>query len=118
MSGALLMVAARFDLGAVADVLSKPVLVGYANGAALILVASQLSALLGVPLPREGLFHKLSEAAMALPHAHVPTLALGLVLVAVLLACRVLVPRAPAPLIAVIAWHRGCPGLRARRRRA
>ncbi len=102
MSGALLMVAARFDLGAVADVLSKPVLVGYANGAALILVASQLSALLGVPLPRDGLFHKLSEAAVALPHAHVPTLALGLVLVAVLLALRALVPRAPAPLIAVM----------------
>jgi len=40
MSGVLLMVAARFDLGSVADVLSKPVLVGYANGAALILVAS------------------------------------------------------------------------------
>jgi len=31
MSGVLLMVAARFDLGSVADVLSKPVLVGYAN---------------------------------------------------------------------------------------
>jgi SulP family sulfate permease len=102
LSGALLVIASRFDLGSAADLLSKPVLVGYANGAALILVASQLSSLLGVPLASEGFFHKLVDAAAALPHAHAPTLALGLALVALLLVLRVLAPRAPAALVAVI----------------
>jgi len=102
MSGLLLVTAARFDLGAAADVLSKPVLVGYANGAALILVVSQFAALIGVPLPRDGIFHTLLEAAVALPHAHLPTLALGIALVALLLALRFAAPRAPAALVAVI----------------
>jgi len=103
MSGALLVIASRFDLGSAADLLSKPVLVGYANGAALILVASQLSSLLGVPIAGEGFFRKLVDAASALPNAHAPTLALGLGLVALLLALRALAPRAPAALVAVIA---------------
>ena len=51
LSGLLLLLASRAGLGKVADFLSKPVLVGYMTGAALILMASQLSALLGVPLP-------------------------------------------------------------------
>lgn len=102
MSGVLLMIAARLDLGTLADLLSRPVLVGYANGASLILVASQLASLIGVPIPRDGFFHKLADAASALPRAHLPTLALGLSLVAVLLALRRLAPRAPAPLVAVV----------------
>ena len=102
MSGSLLLVAARFELGAVADLLSKPVLVGYANGAALILVASQLASLLGVPIARDGFFRTLADAAAALPQAHLPTLLLGVVLVALLLLLRALAPRAPAPLVALV----------------
>jgi SulP family sulfate permease len=102
MSALMMMVAARFDFGAVADVLSKPVLVGYANGAALILVASQFSSLIGVPIQADGFFHKVSDATLALPDAHLPTLGLGLALVALLLALRAFAPRAPAPLIAVV----------------
>jgi SulP family sulfate permease len=103
MSGALLVIASRFDLGSAADLLSRPVLVGYANGAALILVASQLASLLRVPIESENFFSKLVDATSALPHAHAPTLALGLGLVALLLALRVLAPRAPAALVAVAA---------------
>src|SRR5690348_5734301 len=42
LSGLLLLLGARANFGAVADFLSKPVLVGYMTGAALFLVASQL----------------------------------------------------------------------------
>src|SRR4029079_9041391 len=43
LSGLLLVLASFARLGAIADFLSKPVLVGYMTGAALILVASQLN---------------------------------------------------------------------------
>jgi SulP family sulfate permease len=101
-AGVLLLVAARFDLGAAADLLSKPVLVGYANGAALILVASQLGSLTGVALPRDAFLHKLADATAALPRVHGPTLLLGLTLVAVMLALRRWAPRVPASLAAVV----------------
>ena len=86
LTGVVLVAAARLGLGQVADVLARPVLVGYANGAALVLIASQLSPLIGVPLPRPAIVAKLVDAAAALPHAHGPTLLLGVALIALLLA--------------------------------
>ncbi len=65
--GALLILAGRLRLGDVADLLSTPVLVGYANGAALILVGTQLPVLLGVKLPRDAFFLRVFDAMRALP---------------------------------------------------
>ena len=102
LTGVVLVAAARLGLGQVADVLARPVLVGYANGAALVLIASQLSPLIGVPLPRTAFVAKLVDAAAALPHAHGPTLLLGVALIALLLAIRKWLPRAPGALIACL----------------
>lgn len=103
MTGVALIAAARLGLGEAADVLARPVLVGYANGAALVLVVSQLGALLGVKLQHESFPLRVVEAAIALPAAHGPTLALGTALIALLLACRAWLPRLPGPLIACAA---------------
>jgi SulP family sulfate permease len=78
------------------------VLVGYANGAALILIASQLPALLGVRLEHDEFFLRIWEAARALPRGHAPTLALGAALLALLVALRRYAPRAPAALVACV----------------
>jgi len=102
MTGVVLVVAAWIGLGRAADALARPVLVGYANGAALVLIVSQLPTLLGVPLPRDAWFARLADAAYALPGAHVPTLALGVALVALLLLLRAYAPRMPGPLLACV----------------
>ena len=60
-SGLLLLLGARAKIGAVADFLSKPVLVGYMTGAALILMVSQLSNLFGIPLQKTDFFPRLAE---------------------------------------------------------
>src|SRR5579859_5350681 len=70
LSGLLLLLAARAKLGAIADFLSKPVLVGYMTGAALILVASQLNKLFGVDLRSSDFFPRLAELAGKLPETH------------------------------------------------
>ncbi|MFO1281124.1 MAG: SulP family inorganic anion transporter [Burkholderiales bacterium] len=100
MTGVVLLAAARFGLGEAADVLARPVLVGYANGAALVLIESQFGALIGVSLPRDGFVQQIAAAAAALPRAHVPTLLTGLALIALMLGLRALAPRAPGPLLA------------------
>jgi SulP family sulfate permease len=102
MTGVVLLGASRLGLGQVADALARPVLVGYANGAALVLIVSQLPALLGVPATHDGLAWRLVDAILALPRAHGPTFVLGLVLIATMLACRAWLPRVPAPLVACI----------------
>ncbi len=93
--GGVLVVAARLRIGAIADLLSQPVLIGYLNGAALVLIASQLGKLLRIDLHHEEFIPRLIEACAALPRCHLPTLALGAGLAAALVAVRRLLPRLP-----------------------
>lgn len=102
LSGLALLLGARAKIGAVADFLSKPVLVGYMTGAALILVASQLNKLFGVPLEHNDFFPRLFELAGKLPETHLPTLFFGLALMALLLVLRKLLPKMPPALVVCV----------------
>ncbi len=102
MAGVLLIVAGRIGMGNVADLLSSPVLVGYANGAALILVGTQLPTLLGVALPRDAFVYRVYDAVRALPQANPATLGLGATLIALIVLLSRVAPRAPAALVACV----------------
>jgi sulfate permease, SulP family len=101
LSGLLLLLGARAKIGGIADFLSKPVLVGYMTGAALILIASQLDKLFGIRLEHNDFFPRLGELATRLHQAHGPTLLFGLCILAVILALRRIAPRVP-PALAVV----------------
>jgi len=103
MTGVLLVLGGRLRLGGIADLLSTPVLVGYAAGAALILVGTQLPVLLGVALPRDAFFLRVYDAVLAMPRANLRTLGLGLALLAAILLLTRLGPRLPAALLACLA---------------
>src|ERR1019366_6645597 len=103
LSGLLLLLGARARIGAIAHFLSKPVLVGYMTGAALILVASQLDKLFRIPLEHNDFFPRLAELAGKLHLAHGPTLFFGLGLIAVIVGLRRLTPRVPPALVVVVA---------------
>ncbi|HEX3716810.1 MAG TPA: sulfate permease [Verrucomicrobiae bacterium] len=102
LSGLLLLLASRASLGKVADFLSKPVLVGYMTGAALILMVSQLGGFLGVPLKNNDFFPRVVEAYGKINHAHIPTVTLGVALLILLLGLRRFAPKVPAPLVACV----------------
>jgi len=100
MTGVLLIVAGRVGLGDVADLLSTPVLVGYAAGAALLLVGTQLPVLLGVKVTRDPFFLRVFDVVLAVPDANVATVSLGVGLIALMLLLGRYAPRAPAALVA------------------
>lgn len=102
LSGLLLLLGARANLGAVADFLSKPVLVGYMTGAALILVGSQLNKVFGISLRRADFFPRLAELGGKLGQTQLPTMLLGLALLAVLIGLRRLAPKVPGALVACV----------------
>jgi SulP family sulfate permease len=102
LSGLLLLLGARAKIGAVADFLSKPVLVGYMTGAALILMASQLDKLFGIKLEHNDFFPRLGELAAKLPCLHGPTLLLGVAIVAIILSLRRWAPKVPPALVVVV----------------
>lgn len=84
LSGTVLLFAARLRLGTVADLLSRPMLVGYLNGASLLLLASQLGKLFGVTTEGDAFFPLVISLVTQLPHTHLPTLVLGMGLLALL----------------------------------
>ena len=103
LCGILLLLAAWANLGAIADFLSKPVLVGYMTGAALILVVSQLNKFFGVNLNNSDFFPRLFELVTKLKSSHGPTLLVGVSCLAALLLLRRLSPRIPGALVVCIA---------------
>jgi SulP family sulfate permease len=102
LSGLLLLLGACAKIGAIAHFLSKPVLVGYMTGAALILVASQLDKLFGIRLEHSDFFPRLAELAGKLRLARAPTLLFGLGLLVLIVGLRRLAPRIPPALVVAV----------------
>ncbi len=103
MTGVLCIVAGAGRFGFIANFLSQPILVGYLNGIALILLVGQIPKLLGLPSEASDFFPKVAELAGHLDATHLPTLVLGTALLALFLALRQVAPRLPAALIVVVA---------------
>ncbi|WP_306364208.1 SulP family inorganic anion transporter [Nocardia sp. CC227C] len=91
---------ARF--GVLADLLSKPVLVGYLAGTAGIMIASQLGTVTGVRVDGETIPSQLRSFLANLSDVHWPTTILATVVLSALLLLGRWAPRAPGPLLAVL----------------
>jgi sulfate permease, SulP family len=102
LSGLLLVLGAKARIGAVADFFSKPVLVGYMTGAALILVASQLDKFFGVTLQRNDFFPRLAELCGKLDKMNPVTAVFGSSLLALLLGLRRFAPKIPSALVVCV----------------
>jgi high affinity sulfate transporter 1 len=100
--GVVCFAAGLLRLGFIADLLSRPVLIGYMAGVALIMVAGQLGKLTGTAVTGEGFIAEVRSLFEALPNVHWPTLALSCAVLAALLVLARIVPRAPGPFIAVV----------------
>ncbi len=89
-------------LGALADLLSRPVLVGYLAGIAFTMAASQIGKLLGIAEHASSFVDEVRQVFSHLDRLHAPTAALGLVTLAVLLTIAHFFPRAPTALIGML----------------
>ena len=89
-------------LGVVADLLSRPVLVGYMAGVALIMVAGQLGRITGVTVTGQEFAGQLGSFARNIGQTQPGILAVAAAVLAFLLLLRWRWPAAPGPLIAVL----------------
>ena len=78
LAGVFCIVAKFLRLGALADFLSRPILVGFLNGMALSIALGQIGKIFGFPIAKEGIAPRLIEFASNLGLTHLPTLAIGL----------------------------------------
>jgi high affinity sulfate transporter 1 len=100
--GSVCCVAAFARLGFLADLLSKPILVGYMAGVAVIMIVGQLGKISGMSLKAESLFGQIGEFSGHLSEIHPPTLILAAAVLIFLLVVQRRFPNAPGPLLAVL----------------
>jgi high affinity sulfate transporter 1 len=101
--GIICLAARLARLAMLADLLSRPVLVGYMTGVAVVMIAGQLGTVMGAPVSGDSFAALVRSAATQLDHIHVPTAVLALSVLAGLLIVARIAPRAPAPLFAMLA---------------
>ncbi|MEV2225814.1 sulfate permease [Nocardia vinacea] len=100
--GGLCLIGAVARLGVLADLLSKPVLVGYLAGTAGMMIAGQLGRVTGVPVEGESFVAQLRSFAAELQRWHWQTSVLAAAVLAGLLFLAWRAPRVPGPLLAVL----------------
>lgn len=102
MVGLLCLVAWVIRLGFIADLLSRPVLVGYLSGIACLMIVGQLSHLTGVPVDDDEFAAELSSFVQGIGEYDPATVLMGAVALAFLFIMSWKWPSLPGPLIAVL----------------
>ena len=100
--GVLCLVAWLLRLGFVADLLSKPVLVGYMAGVGVLMITGQLGKTTGVPVKGTSVPSQLESFVHGLGELHVPTVLLSAGVLVLLFAGTHRFPRAPVPLVVMV----------------
>ncbi len=99
LAALILLLAAWLKLGGVAEFLSSPVMLGFMNGAAVVIIASQIGKLCGIGLQEENTLLKLVEWGTRLGETQWVTLAFGLAAIAVLAGIRYWRPQVPGTIV-------------------
>ncbi len=101
MVGVIQLVLASFKLGELVSFLSQPVIVGFINAAAFIIAMSQINKIVGIPMDLSGwLLRDVWNVFRHVDQTHLPTLAMGLGALAIILGAKAFWPRAPGVMIA------------------
>ncbi|HSB36610.1 MAG TPA: SulP family inorganic anion transporter, partial [Thermoanaerobaculia bacterium] len=100
----LISIGGRFlRLGALADFLSKPILVGFLNGVSISILLGQAGKVFGFPVKPGGIIPRIIDILGKLPATHLPTLAVGGATFLVLAVAPRILPAFPRNLVAMVA---------------
>ena len=103
MTGAWMLLAGVIGLGFVTRFLSRPLLLGYVAGSAIVMIVSQLDSLIGIKLEaQDDTLAELSETIRRIGETDLTTLLVGLAVIGVVLVVRRIDRRLPAYLVAVL----------------
>lgn len=102
MMGAWCLLASRFKLGALADLLSRPILSGLLNGVAITIMVDQIGKVLGFGVHPAQLIERIYALPGNLMHSDVLTMAVSLLTLVTLIGFKKWRPNWPAPLFAIV----------------
>jgi high affinity sulfate transporter 1 len=104
ITGAIMVLAAVAKLGFIADLISKPTMIGYMNGLALTILVGQLPKLFGFKISAEGLIAEITGFVEGLAKGETvaAAAAVGIAGIALILVLQRWLPKIPAVLIMVV----------------
>ncbi len=105
MVAAIMILAAVAKLGFIADLISKPTMIGYMNGLALTILVGQLPKLFGFKVEAAGFIREVAGFARGLANgeAVAAAAAVGIAGIAVIVVTQRWLPKVPAVLVMVVA---------------
>ncbi|MGO9783897.1 MAG: SulP family inorganic anion transporter [Streptosporangiaceae bacterium] len=104
MVAAIMILGAVAKLGFIADLISKPTMIGYMNGLALTILVGQLPKLFGFKVSAEGLIGEVTGFVKGLAHGEAVAAAaiIGIAGIVLILVLQRWLPKVPAVLIMVV----------------
>jgi len=102
LAGGFLLAARLVRLGFLAHFLSRTALVGFLTGVGIQVAVGQLTDLLGVRRRGHGTIATVVDVVRGVPHTSLPTLAVALTVILVILGMRRVARRIPGALLAVV----------------
>ncbi|MFQ1017191.1 SulP family inorganic anion transporter [Gilliamella sp. BG7] len=102
MIGIWCIIAGKLHLGALADLLSQPILIGLLNGISITIMVDQLAKTLGFSYDYSYLIERIVYFPFKLSEIHIGTAIVSFLTLSILIALKRLRPLYPAPLLAVI----------------
>jgi high affinity sulfate transporter 1 len=103
LTGTMLLAAGTLRLGVVADFLSEPVLLGYQAGLAIVVIASQLPRMLGVPVDADTTIGRYADALSSSRDASAWSVTIALGTLVIVIGLRWWRPALPGALAATAA---------------
>ncbi len=100
--GGMCLLAGLARLGFLADLLSRPVLIGYMTGVAAIMIGGQLGKVTGVPVRGEEFVDQVRSFVTQIGQWHPPTVLLSAGVLTLLVVVYRIFPRFPVPLLAML----------------
>ncbi|WP_202112527.1 MULTISPECIES: SulP family inorganic anion transporter [unclassified Gilliamella] len=102
MIGIWCIIAGKLHLGALADLLSQPILIGLLNGISITIMVDQLAKTLGFRYDYSYLIERIVYFPFKISQIHIGTALVSLFTLLILVGLKRLKPLYPAPLLAVI----------------
>lgn len=100
--GGWCILASKFRLGALADLLSQPILTGLLNGVAVTIMVGQVAKILGIHINANQLIEKIIAIPFQIMDSHLPTLGISALTLLLLIGIKKFRSQWPAPLIAIV----------------
>ncbi|MDH5342576.1 MAG: SulP family inorganic anion transporter [Betaproteobacteria bacterium] len=102
LAGLFCIGASFLRLGALADFLSRPILVGFLNGISIHILLGQIGKIVGFNIDAVGIVPTAIELARSIGSTHWPTLLVGLSAFAIMAIAPRWLPKIPAALVAIV----------------